>query len=79
MRRVTDTLTKDLKSLEFEHTPKGPLGIGISMKLKPSAAAPDCLPSRAARADQSRAASASQFFGIQSGHAFTRRRHGTDG
>jgi len=27
LRKVTDALTKDLKSLEFEHKPRGPFGI----------------------------------------------------
>ena len=31
---------KDLKSLEFEHKPSGPFGIGISLKLEPSAPHP---------------------------------------
>jgi len=33
-RQVTDSLEKDLKKLEFETKPKGPFGIGISMKVK---------------------------------------------
>ncbi|MBB5349965.1 hypothetical protein HNR46_000186 [Haloferula luteola] len=39
MREVTGALLKDLKSLEFNHRPKGAFGIGISMKVtgKPSA------------------------------------------
>jgi len=37
MRKVTDALRKDLKSLEFEHKPQGLFGIGISMKLQESA------------------------------------------
>jgi len=40
MRKVTDAFVKDLKSLEFEHKPSGPFGIGISMKLEPSAPHP---------------------------------------
>jgi hypothetical protein len=36
MRKVTDAIHKDLKSLEFEHKPQGMFGIGISMKLQPS-------------------------------------------
>src|SRR5215467_7150923 len=39
-RKVTDALKEDLKSLEFEHTPRGPFGIGISMKVKSSAPHP---------------------------------------
>jgi len=35
-RLVSDALTKDLKALEFEHKPRGPFGIGVSMKLKAS-------------------------------------------
>jgi hypothetical protein len=39
MRQVTGTLLKDLKSLEFNHRPRGAIGIGISMKVsgKPTA------------------------------------------
>jgi hypothetical protein len=33
MRQVTGALLKDLKSLEFNHRPRGALGIGISMKV----------------------------------------------
>ena len=32
--KVTDALLKDLKALEFEHKPKGLLGIGFSLKVK---------------------------------------------
>jgi hypothetical protein len=39
-RQVTDALQKDLKSLEFEHAPKGLFGIGISLKLKESTPKP---------------------------------------
>lgn len=39
MRQVTGALLKDLKSLEFNHRPRGAFGIGISMKVsgKPTA------------------------------------------
>lgn len=39
MREVTGALLKDLKSLEFNHRPRGAFGIGISMKVsgKPAA------------------------------------------
>jgi hypothetical protein len=40
IRRVTDAIRKDFKSLEFDHKPSGPFGIGISMKLKESAPLP---------------------------------------
>jgi hypothetical protein len=40
MRKLTDALVKNLKSLEFEHKPRGPFGIGISMKMQPSAPHP---------------------------------------
>jgi hypothetical protein len=33
MRQVTGALLKDLKSLEFNHRPRGAFGIGISMKI----------------------------------------------
>jgi hypothetical protein len=35
IRRITDAVHSDLKSLEFDHKPKGAFGIGISMKVKP--------------------------------------------
>jgi hypothetical protein len=35
-----DALHKDMKSLEFEHKPQGPFGIGISVKVKESARRP---------------------------------------
>ncbi|MFZ0964125.1 MAG: hypothetical protein WAO35_24935 [Terriglobia bacterium] len=38
MRQVTEAVKADLKSLEFEHKPRG--GIGISMKLQPSSPMP---------------------------------------
>jgi len=34
-RQVSDALEKDLKALEFEHKPRGPFGIGISLKFTP--------------------------------------------
>jgi hypothetical protein len=34
-RKITDAVVKDLKNLEFEHKPKGPFGIGLSLKVKP--------------------------------------------
>jgi hypothetical protein len=40
LRKVTDALHKDLKSLEFEHKPQGLFGIGFSLKLKESAPFP---------------------------------------
>lgn len=40
IREVADAVTKDLKSLEFEHKPQGMFGIGISMKVKESAPMP---------------------------------------
>jgi hypothetical protein len=33
LRKVTDALLKDLKSMEFNHPPRGDFGIGISMKV----------------------------------------------
>jgi len=33
MRKVTDALLRDLKSMEFNHRPSGGFGIGISMKV----------------------------------------------
>ncbi|MCK1513068.1 hypothetical protein IVB22_10880 [Bradyrhizobium sp. 190] len=35
-RQVADAFQKDLKSLEFDHKPKGGFGIGISLKVKNS-------------------------------------------
>lgn len=35
LRTVTDALHKDLKSLEFDHKPRGAFGIGFSLKVKP--------------------------------------------
>lgn len=40
MRKVTEAIHKDLKSLEFEHKPQGMFGIGISMKVHESAPLP---------------------------------------
>lgn len=34
MKQVSDAMTKDLKSLEFDIKPKGAFGIGMSMKVK---------------------------------------------
>jgi hypothetical protein len=39
-RAIIDAVQADLKSLEFDHKPSGPFGIGISMKLEPSAPRP---------------------------------------
>lgn len=33
VRQVTDALHQDLKDMEFNHPPRGPFGIGISMKV----------------------------------------------
>ena len=35
MRELTDAVRKDLKKMEFDLKPKGPFGIGISLKIKP--------------------------------------------
>jgi hypothetical protein len=35
VRTVTDALRKDLKKLEFDYKPRGLLGIGLSVKVKP--------------------------------------------
>jgi hypothetical protein len=40
IRRITDAVHKDLRSLEFDHKPKGTFGIGISMKVKPGHSPP---------------------------------------
>ena len=40
LRKVTDALHKDLKSLEFEHKPQGLFGIGLSLKVQRSAPLP---------------------------------------
>ena len=34
LRKVTDALHKDLKSLEFDHKPQGLFGIGLSLKVE---------------------------------------------
>jgi hypothetical protein len=34
LKKIADAIRKDLKGLEFNHPPKGPLGIGISLTLK---------------------------------------------
>jgi len=34
LRKVMDALHKDLKKLEFDHRPRGPFGIGLSLKVK---------------------------------------------
>ena len=39
LRKVTDALHRDLKSLEFDHKPRG-FGIGLSLKVKTSAPLP---------------------------------------
>ena len=33
IRQVTDAIHQDLKSMEFDHRPRGGFGIGISMKV----------------------------------------------
>ena len=35
MRKISDAVRRDLKGLEFDIKPKGPFGIGLSMKLRP--------------------------------------------
>ncbi len=40
LRKVTDALHKDLKSLEFEHKPQGLFGIGLSLKVERSTPLP---------------------------------------
>jgi len=40
MRQVSDAIRQDLKSLEFDHKPRGVFGIGLSMKLKESTPLP---------------------------------------
>jgi hypothetical protein len=39
-RQVTDALRADLKSLEFDHKPRGAFGIGISLRVQPSVPMP---------------------------------------
>jgi hypothetical protein len=40
IRQVTDALHNDLKSMEFDHQPRGGFGIGISLKFTPGAPHP---------------------------------------
>jgi hypothetical protein len=40
LRDVANAIHRDLKSLEFEHKPRGAFGIGISMKLMPGSPVP---------------------------------------
>jgi len=40
IRKITDAMVADLKTLEFDHKPRGPFGIGISMKLQPGTPQP---------------------------------------
>ena len=40
IRKITDAVHADLKSLEFEHKPRGIFGIGVSMKVSRSAPQP---------------------------------------
>lgn len=40
IRQITEAVHRDLKSLEFEHKPKGAFGIGISMKVTSSGQQP---------------------------------------
>src|SRR5438874_4023162 len=40
IRKITDAVHADLKSLEFEHKPRGMFGIGVSMKVSRSAPQP---------------------------------------
>lgn len=39
-RQITDAVTKDLKSMEFDVKPKGGFGIGLSVKVKPGRQCP---------------------------------------
>jgi hypothetical protein len=39
-QKVIEAVRQDFKALEFEHKPRGPFGIGISMKLKPGTPVP---------------------------------------
>jgi hypothetical protein len=39
-RKVSDAFYQDLKSLEFDHRPRGALGIGFSLKVKPGSPTP---------------------------------------
>lgn len=40
LRKITDAIHADLKSLEFDHKPRGAFGIGISMKVQRSSPQP---------------------------------------
>lgn len=40
LRQITDAFQKDLKKLEFDHRPKGPFGIGFSLKVEHGRLAP---------------------------------------
>ncbi len=40
LRKITDAVHADLKSMEFEHKPRGAFGIGISMKVQASSPRP---------------------------------------
>ena len=40
LRKMTEAIQRDLKQLEFSHPPRGPLGIGISLKVKPGVPVP---------------------------------------
>jgi hypothetical protein len=40
MGKVVEAVRQDLKGLEFDHKPRGPFGIGFSMKLEPGAPVP---------------------------------------
>lgn len=40
VREIGDALTKDLKKLEFDHKPKGPFGIGLSLTIQPGSRLP---------------------------------------
>lgn len=40
MSKLVGALRQDLKSMEFDHKPRGAFGIGVSMKLKPGAPVP---------------------------------------
>ena len=40
MRKISDAIRKDLKSLEFDHKPRGLFGMGMSMKVKSGPALP---------------------------------------
>ena len=40
IRKFTDAFRKDLKAFEFNQRPRGPFGIGISMKFKPGRSTP---------------------------------------